>query len=265
MNTQLKKTKTKQLIATLQLSMVQSEEAGVLERLPIGGIKRLLPYRKISCMGFLRNGKRTVFLCNVAFLISHDRLQRCKSRIVSQKEKIVIMTALIRTGKERYNMRLNGKMLMEIMGTKNLTEEMVCSSTGLNPRALQGILKDGFASDDAAERVAEVIGVSVGEILLPEVSGNVENVIEFMKDSGRATVSFSQGRYKSRIKKLAAERPEECEIVAENKDGSLCAHIPVAWIKIKPTQQITEEQREVMAERMRRNIAKHDDSRRENV
>ena len=27
--------------------------------------------------------------------------------------------------------------------------------------------------------------------------------------------------------------PEECEIVAENQDGSLCVYIPVAWIKIK--------------------------------
>ena len=32
------------------------------------------------------------------------------------------MAALIRPGKERYNMRLNGKMIMEVMRTKNLTE-----------------------------------------------------------------------------------------------------------------------------------------------
>ena len=98
--------------------------------------------------------------------------------------------------------------------------------------------------------------MTVGEILLPEITGNVENVIEFIKDSERAAVTFCQGRYKSRIKKLAAERPEECEIVAENQDGSLCAHIPVAWIKINPTQQLTEEQREQRAETMRRNFQK---------
>lgn len=160
-------------------------------------------------------------------------------------------------GKERYNMRLNGKMIMEVMGTKSLTEEMVCSMTGLSLRALQGILKDGFASDDAAERIAESIGVSVGEILLPEITGNVENVIEFMKDSGRAAVSFSQGRYKSRIKKLAEERPEECEIVAENKDGSLYAHIPVAWIKISPPAARTEVQREMARKRMQKYHVEH--------
>ncbi len=84
----------------------------------------------------------------------------------------------------------------------------------------------------------------------------MENVIEFLENQERATVTFSQGRYKTRIRRLAAERPEECQIVAENQDGSLCAHIPVAWIKINPTQQLTEEQREQRAETMRRSIWK---------
>lgn len=83
-----------------------------------------------------------------------------------------------------------------------------------------------------------------------------ENVIEFLENQERATVTFSQGRYKTRIRRLAAERPEECRIVAENKDGSLCAHIPVAWIKINLTQQLTEEQRGQRAETMRRNFQK---------
>lgn len=60
-------------------------------------------------------------------------------------------------------------------------------------KALQGILKDGFASEGAAERIANAVGLSVGEILLPEITGNVENVIEFVKDSERATVTFCQG------------------------------------------------------------------------
>ena len=96
-------------------------------------------------------------------------------------------------------------------------------------------MKEGFASENAAERMADAAGLTVGEILMPEITGNVENVIEFTKDSERAAVTFCQGRYKSRIKKLTAERPEECEIVAEDQDGSLCAHIPVAWIKINLT------------------------------
>lgn len=72
----------------------------------------------------------------------------------------------------------------------------------------------------------------------------IENAIEFLKDGKRATVTFSQGRFKSRIKKLAAERPEECQIVAENQDGSLCAHIPASWIKVYPIRKVSEEQKQ---------------------
>lgn len=89
-----------------------------------------------------------------------------------------------------------------------------------------------------------------GEILLPETSGYVENAIEFIKDGERATVSFSQGRFKGRTRKLAAQRPEECQVVAENKDGSLCAHIPVSWIRIIPPRELSEEQKEKSRERM---------------
>lgn len=89
----------------------------------------------------------------------------------------------------------------------------------------------------------------------------IENVIEFIKGEDRATVTFSQGRYKSRVKNLAARYPEECQIVAENKDGSICAHIPVSWVRINPSMKLTEEQREKMAERARRNLLNSDNSR----
>lgn len=80
----------------------------------------------------------------------------------------------------------------------------------------------------------------------------VENVIEFIENEKRATVTFSQGRFKTRIRKLAVEHPEECQIMKENKDGSLLAHIPVSWIKINPTRQLSDEQRKELAERMKR-------------
>lgn len=78
----------------------------------------------------------------------------------------------------------------------------------------------------------------------------IENMIEFLENEERATVTFSQGRYKSRIRKLAKEKPEACQIVAENPDGSLCAHIPTDWIKISPPAARTERQKELSRERM---------------
>lgn len=80
----------------------------------------------------------------------------------------------------------------------------------------------------------------------------IENVIEFLENQENATVTFSQGRYKGKIRKLAEERPGECQIIAENKDGSLCAHIPTAWIKIIPPRQLSEKQRQEIAERLAR-------------
>lgn len=77
-----------------------------------------------------------------------------------------------------------------------------------------------------------------------------ENSIEFLKGSKRATVSFSQSRYVARIKSLAKQRPNECLIVAENTDGSICAHIPVNWIKIAPPASRTEKQVEAAKRNM---------------
>lgn len=78
----------------------------------------------------------------------------------------------------------------------------------------------------------------------------IENVIEFIRDEKRATVTFSQGRYKTRIRELAKRYPEECQIVAENQDGSICAHIPVAWVKVGPPRTVSEECRELSRQRM---------------
>lgn len=77
-----------------------------------------------------------------------------------------------------------------------------------------------------------------------------ENAIEFYKGDKRATVSFSQGKYISRIKKLKEKYPDEVEIVAENPDGSLYAHIPTKWVKINPPKEISEEQKQAMIENL---------------
>ena len=160
-------------------------------------------------------------------------------------------------------MRLNGKKVMEIMAEKKLTVETVCSRTGLFEKSFHWIIENGNASADAVERIADSIGVTVKQITLPDLSGNVENGIEFLKDSDRATVSFSQGRYISKIKRLATEHPEECQIVVENTDGSICAHIPVSWVKINPTQQLSDERRQRMADVMNQNRQKSNDNQRE--
>ena len=67
------------------------------------------------------------------------------------------------------------------MTAQNLTPEIICERTGLFMRSFQWIMTNGFASEDAMERLAEAAGAKVGELLLPDISGTVENAIEFIK------------------------------------------------------------------------------------
>ncbi len=91
-----------------------------------------------------------------------------------------------------------------------------------------------------------------------EVSGesnyetSCECAIEWLRGDKVATVTFPcSNKYNSRIRKLAAERPDDVKIRHENKDGSIVATIPVKYIKINPPVILSEEQREKKAEQMK--------------
>lgn len=78
-----------------------------------------------------------------------------------------------------------------------------------------------------------------------------ENNIEFLKGATTATVCFSQGRYVTRIRKLAESHPDECKILYTNSDGSIVAHIPTKWVKISPTRKVSDKQKEAASERLK--------------
>ena len=77
-----------------------------------------------------------------------------------------------------------------------------------------------------------------------------ENVIEWLNGQQTVTVTFSQPRFINKVKKLA-EVHSEVKIVAENSDGSICAHVPLKFIKLSAPRQMTEEQREQARERLK--------------
>ena len=82
-----------------------------------------------------------------------------------------------------------------------------------------------------------------------------ENAISFLKGSKTSTVTFTQGRFISKIKKLAEQYPDEVQITAENKDGSIVAHIPVSYIHISNRKrEMSDEEREVYRQRARNNF-----------
>lgn len=143
-------------------------------------------------------------------------------------------------------MRLNVDSYRCILAEKRLSDAEVVKSTGLSERTYKWILENGFIECETLERIADAVGCQVGEILksdpLPKDEKYTENVIEWVKDGTRATLSLSQRRTISRVKQLAEQYPEQCQILAENKDGSLYAHIPVSWVKISPPKKVSEKQ-----------------------
>ena len=84
---------------------------------------------------------------------------------------------------------------------------------------------------------------------------NNENCIEFLSGEHFATVTFTNRKHVNRIKNIYKERSDEFKYLTENQDGSVCAKIPLKWIKInpgakpdenKPKRVLTEEQKERM-------------------
>lgn len=76
-----------------------------------------------------------------------------------------------------------------------------------------------------------------------------ENNIEWLNGQQTVTVTLSQGKFINKVKRLA-ETHEDVQIVAENSDGSICAHLPLKFIKISAPRQLTEEQKEQARERL---------------
>ena len=81
-----------------------------------------------------------------------------------------------------------------------------------------------------------------------DFDNNNENCIEFLSGERSAMVSFTNRKHINRIKKLYEERKDDFKYFHENTDGSICAKIPLKWIKInsgsKTGRVMTEEQKE---------------------
>ena len=83
---------------------------------------------------------------------------------------------------------------------------------------------------------------------------NKENVLEFISGSHTATLTFTNQKHINRIKKLYEDRKEDFKYFKLNEDGSVCAKVPLKWIKInagsKTGRVMTEEQKEAARERL---------------
>lgn len=78
-----------------------------------------------------------------------------------------------------------------------------------------------------------------------------ENMIEWLTGQNRATLSLSQRRTITRVKKLAEQYPDEVQIVATNQDGSVCVHMPVNYIRFNRPVELSEGEKARRAQLLR--------------
>ena len=83
--------------------------------------------------------------------------------------------------------------------------------------------------------------------------------MEWLTGDKRGAVTFSQKRWVNKLLKYAEDYPDEIEIVAQNEDGSVFAHVPISWFKFSPPRkgrEMSEEEKIAAGERMKAARAK---------
>lgn len=90
---------------------------------------------------------------------------------------------------------------------------------------------------------------------------NNENMVEFISGARTATVTFTNRKHIKKIKELYETNKEDFKYFYENEDKSICAKIPLKWIRISAgrtgtKREMTEEQKQALRERLAKGRAK---------
>jgi hypothetical protein len=81
---------------------------------------------------------------------------------------------------------------------------------------------------------------------------NKENMIEWFTGQRHIGVTLSDPTYIRKVKELAKKYPDKVKIKAENKDGTIYAHLPKSALKLSIIKrEMSEEARQKAAERMK--------------
>ena len=78
-----------------------------------------------------------------------------------------------------------------------------------------------------------------------------ENVIEWINGQDTIAVTLHQGRYITKVERLAKKFPKQVKILKHNRDGSIFAKLPLKALKLSLTNkaEMSEEQRQKVRER----------------
>lgn len=78
-----------------------------------------------------------------------------------------------------------------------------------------------------------------------------ETAIDHVAGEDHATFCSSEKKWINYIHKLKNEYPDEVDIRHINDDGSLVAHIPASWIRVKPKKKVSLTQEQIEASKAR--------------
>lgn len=81
-----------------------------------------------------------------------------------------------------------------------------------------------------------------------------ENAIEWYTGHDTITVTLTQRRLVNSVKKYAEKYPDEVQIVKINDDGTILAHIPLSYLRLRRPVEISEERRQKMREQAYKNM-----------
>ena len=76
--------------------------------------------------------------------------------------------------------------------------------------------------------------------------------LNFLNNQHSITVSFCMQKWINKVKKLKEEHPDDVKILAENEDGSICARLPIKYLKISAPRKVSDEQRQAASERFKK-------------
>lgn len=79
-----------------------------------------------------------------------------------------------------------------------------------------------------------------------------ENVIEWLDGEDVIAVTLHQKRFVNQVRNLA-KQDKNVTILAENSDGSIFAHLPISYLKLRRNRTVnqTAEEKSEWADRMR--------------
>lgn len=75
-----------------------------------------------------------------------------------------------------------------------------------------------------------------------------ETVFSYVDVDQVASLTTYEKKWINKIHALAEKYPDQVRIVAENDDGTICAHVPKKWFKFSPPRQVSEKQKVRMSE-----------------